>query len=283
MTSSAVPAAAGDARPIGVFDSGVGGLSVLAALRALLPHEHFVYYGDTAHAPYGERGDDYVVARSLAVARMLIEQQRIKALVVACNTATAPAIHLLREAWPQMPLVGLEPGLKPGAAATRTGRIAVLATRGTLGSAKFARLRDSLPAGLEVRAVPCDGLAAAIEQNDAARIDALAARYLQAAGPLGTHAGAADTVVLGCTHYPFVLDVLRTHAPAGLRFIDTGVAVAQQTARLLQAGGLLRAAGDAGAATLQLLASGDPQWLQQAAERWLPAMAGTPEMAAPPC
>ena len=274
---SAAPA--DDARPIGVFDSGVGGLSVLAALRERMPREDFVYFGDMGHAPYGERGDDYVAERTLTVARTLIDEHRIKALVVACNTATAAAIHLLRDRWPVLPVVGLEPALKPAVASTRTGHVAVLATRGTLSSQKFARLRAGMPASVEVRAVPCDGLASAIERDDTARVEELAARYMQAAGPLGDAPGAADVVVLGCTHYPFALAALRAHAPAGLRFIDTGVPVAQHTARLLEKVGLLRHADEEAAGggenlpvgKLALLSSAAPEALNAAAARWLKA------------
>ena len=127
-------------QPIGVFDSGVGGLSVLQALRAELPLERFVYLADSGHAPYGERGDAYVAARTHAISDFLCAQHHIKALVVACNTATAAAIHEARARHPQLPLVGVEPALKPAVAATRTGRIGVMATRGTLASAKFAQL-----------------------------------------------------------------------------------------------------------------------------------------------
>ena len=130
--------------PIGVFDSGVGGLSILKALRAELPGEDFVYLADNAHAPYGERVDDYVADRSRAVLRRLIEDHQVKMMVVACNTATAAAIHLLRDEFPQLPLVGVEPALKPAVASSRTRRIGVLATRGTLSSGKFAALHDSL-------------------------------------------------------------------------------------------------------------------------------------------
>ena len=142
-------------RPIGVFDSGVGGLSVLNALRAELPHERFVYFADTAHAPYGERSEAYVAERTRAVARQLVADHAIKALVVACNTATAAAVHLLRTDHPQLPLVGLEPALKPAVAQSRTRHIAVLATRGTLASRKFDALRASLAdqAALQPRAV----------------------------------------------------------------------------------------------------------------------------------
>ena len=252
-------------KPVGVFDSGVGGLSVLAALRAELPHERFVYFADTAFAPYGERGDDYVIERSRKVTEQLIAEHGIGALVVACNTATTAAIHLLRAAHPALPIVGLEPALKPAVATSRTGHISVMATRGTLASAKYAALRDSFAGSATVRAVPCDGLVKAIEGLDTEAIATLCARYMAEAGPFGDAAGEVDTVVLGCTHYPLVKDQLQRHAPATLRFIDTGAPVAQQTRRVLTAAG--RLSGGEGGLILQ--SSGDQSVLEVAAARWL--------------
>ncbi|WP_418128411.1 glutamate racemase [Variovorax sp. 375MFSha3.1] len=254
--------------PVGVFDSGVGGLSVLAALRAELPHENFVYFADTAYAPYGERGDAYVIERSRAVVEHLLREHGIKALVVACNTATTAAIHLLRADHPDLPIVGLEPGLKPAVASSRTGHISVLATRGTLASAKYANLRASFAGSADVRPVPCDGLVKAIEGFDSAGIAALSERYMAEAGPFGDGPGEVDTVVLGCTHYPLVKEELGKHAPATLRFIDTGVPVAQQTRRLLASAGRL-ADGTGAAGNLVLQSSGDVAVLEAAAARWL--------------
>jgi glutamate racemase len=259
---------------VGVFDSGVGGLSVLAALRAELPHERFVYFSDAAYAPYGERGDAYVIARSRAVAARLIGEHGIKALVVACNTATTAAIHLLRAEHPALPIVGLEPALKPAVAASRTGRISVLATRGTLASSRYAALRDTFAAAATVRAVPCDGLVKAIEEFDSQAIAALCARYMAEAGPFGNAPGETDTVVLGCTHYPLVRHELQRHAPPSLRLIDTGAAVAQQTRRVLASLGRLADGGDG---ALLLAGSGDLAALEAAAMHWLPL----PPVAAP--
>lgn len=252
--------------PIGVFDSGVGGLSVLNALRAELPFERFVYFADTGHAPYGERGEAYVADRSLAVARQLVERHAIKALVVACNTATAAAIHLLRSAYPALPLVGVEPALKPAVTLSATRHIAVLATRGTLDSIKFGTLQAALAAQATFRRVRCDGLARAIEASDAGEVAALCARYMAAAGPFGSNPGQVDTVVLGCTHYAFVADELRRHAGSAVRFIDTGAPVALQTRRLLTAANAL---ADTDMADLQLETSGAPDALATAAARWL--------------
>jgi glutamate racemase len=270
------PAIDGVDRPIGVFDSGIGGLSVLNALRAELPQEDFIYFADTGHAPYGERGDAYVTERTRTVAEDLIERHRIKALVVACNTATAAAIHVLRAEYPMLPLVGVEPALKPAVAASRTGRIGVLATRGTVNSRKFEALRQSLAGQADFSVVACDGLAGAIERGDTATVATLCARHAGAAGVFGTQPGQIDTLVLGCTHYPFAAEELRRHTGDAVRFIETGAPVAQQTRRLLAAAGLLAAERDG---AVRLMGTGAPEALEAAAARWLergsPARAGT--------
>ncbi len=253
-------------QPIGVFDSGIGGLSVLNALRAELPHERFVYFADTAHAPYGERGGAYVIQRSRAVANQLRSQHRIKALVMACNTATAAAIHALRAEHPDLPVIGVEPALKPAVAHTATRHVAVLATRGTLDSLKFHVLLASLASQVAFSLVPCDGLADAIERDHIPTIVALCARYIAAAGTFGIGRGQIDTLVLGCTHYPLIAGELRLHTGAAIRFIDTGEPVAQQTRRLLDAKGLLVKQGPG---AVELISTCDAQSLRLAAARWL--------------
>ncbi|HVZ43443.1 MAG TPA: glutamate racemase [Ramlibacter sp.] len=252
--------------PIGVFDSGIGGLSVLRALVAELPHEDFIYYADTAHAPYGERGDPYVIERSHAIVDELVSVHRVKALVVACNTATAAAIHLLRERYPQLPIVGVEPALKPAAALTRTKRVGVLATQGTLSSAKFQALHDSLRHACEFILQPCPGLADAIENFDAVAVARLAADYVGKLGRLGTEPGCIDTLVLGCTHYPFAEREIRAAARDAVTLLETGAPVARRTRELLHARGLLRASGEGGRTWLT---SGRLAQLQSAAARWL--------------
>jgi glutamate racemase len=231
--------------PIGVFDSGVGGLSVLRHIHAQLPHEHLIYFADSGRAPYGDRSEEWVIERSLAVAGFLFGQG-IKALVVACNTATTAAIKAIRAQWPGMPIVGVEPGLKPGAAATKSGKVGVLATDRTLHSEKFLQLRDQISAGTQAQFLlqPCIGLVDQIELGELGS-DATAALLEQYVVPL-LDAG-ADTLVLGCTHYPFVeqaiRDVVAQHAVKTVTLIDTGDAVARQLARLLEGAGLLRPAG----------------------------------------
>jgi glutamate racemase len=228
--------------PVGIFDSGVGGLSVLRHVRAQLPHEHLIYVADTGFAPYGDKPEEVVAERSLAIARFLVAQGA-KALVVACNTATVAAVKLLRARFPEMPIVGVEPGLKPAAAASRNGKVGVLATERTLAGAKFLHLRDEIAeaTGAQFLLQPCQGLADQIEfgELDAQETAAMLRRYI---APL--LAQGADTLVLGCTHYPLVqASIERVIAEAGVEnvaLVDTGEAVARQLGRLLEAGGLLR-------------------------------------------
>ena len=271
--------------PIGVFDSGIGGLSVLQALQAELPHERFVYVADSAHAPYGERGDAFVAARTHAIADYLVDQHHIKALVVACNTATAAAIHEARSRYPQLPLVGVEPALKPALAHSQTQRIGVIGTHGTLGSAKFASLLATVQGHGQGQAEfviqPCKGLAQAIElstiqapadDKQQTEVHRLCTQYTQAMGPFGKAPGQIDTLVLGCTHYVFAADDLREILGPEVTLLSTGEPVARQTHRLLEAAGLLASASE-GLVTeshrTQLLTSGSLPALQAAAQRWL--------------
>lgn len=253
--------------PIGVFDSGVGGLSVLRALQAELPHEHFVYVADSGHAPYGERDPGHVVARSQAIAQGLIKQHRIKLMVVACNTATAAAIQRLRADHPGLPLVGVEPALKPAAALSATHQVGVMATRSTLDSAKFRDLLAAQDPATRFVLQPCDGLAKAIEHGDAEQTAALCARYTAALGAFGNAPGQIDTLVLGCTHYPFASALLKGLVGPAVRLVDTGEPVALQTRRLLTQHQRLNPSAPGG---LRLFSTGDTLLLQQAAARWLP-------------
>lgn len=255
------------AHPVGVFDSGIGGLSILQALRAELPAEDFVYVADSGHAPYGERDALHVIGRSQAITRHLLAHHHIKALVVACNTATAAAIHLLRQQYPHLPIVGVEPALKPAALLSQTRRVGVMATRGTLESDKFRALRDALQGQAEFILQPCDGLADAIERQDAIKIEALCTEYTRAIGQFGHESGQIDTLVLGCTHYPFAISELRALLGSQVQLIDSGAPVARQTQRLLKTHNLLSAS--ATPPSLQLYATGHPERLQAAASHWL--------------
>lgn len=228
--------------PVGIFDSGLGGLSILRHVRAQLPHEHLLYVADTGFAPYGDKPEHVVAERSLAVARFLVERGA-KAIVVACNTATISAVKLMRESFPDMPIVGVEPGLKPAAALTKSGKVGVLATARTLAGAKFLQLRDQITeaTGAHFLLQPCRGLVDCIELGDTDGTRALLQRYVTPLLEQG-----ADTLVLGCTHYPFVQaaieDVIAATGARGIAIVDTGEAVARQLVRLLDAGGLLRPA-----------------------------------------
>jgi glutamate racemase len=254
--------------PIGVFDSGIGGLSILRALRAELAQEHFVYVADSAHAPYGERDDAYVIARCRTLAQHLRTQHRIKALVVACNTATAAAIHLLRQEYPDLPIIGVEPALKPAVAASQTRRIGVMATRSTLASIKFKALLDSVKGQAEFICQACDGLADAIERQDAQDTLVLCSRHTAAMGRFGAQPGAIDTVVLGCTHYPLAAELIQALLGPSVRLLDSGAPVAHQTRRLLQAAHQL-APDSSVAGQLLLCATGQTETLLIASRRWL--------------
>ena len=265
-------------QPIGVFDSGIGGISVLQALRQAMPNERFVYLADSAHAPYGEKTDAQVQARSLTIAQHLVDQHGIKALVVACNTATAAAVHSLRAQHPALIVVGVEPALKPAAQATQSGRIAVMATRSTVHSEKFTRLLASLQGQAEYAVCACDGLALAIERSTRctdwdgaeAHIQALLVQYTATLAPWGRAPGQADTLVLGCTHYVFVQEALQALVGPEVRFIDTGEPVAAQTRRRLHEAQTLRAMGTSPASDwVELLTTGELTSLQAAAQRWL--------------
>ena len=243
------PSAPSPNAPIGIFDSGVGGLSVLRHIRAQLPHEHLMYFADSGFAPYGDKPEAIVVERVLAIGSFLVEQ-KAKAIVVACNTATVAAIARLRERFPGMPIVGVEPGLKPAAAATRSGTVGVLATERTLSGAKFLQLRDQISeaSGARFLLQPCHGLADQIEfgELESEETDALLSRYI-----LPLLEGGADTLVLGCTHYPLVQasieKIIARATERAVTLIDTGDAVARQLSRLLLAGNLARTASGDGA------------------------------------
>lgn len=265
-------------RPIGVFDSGVGGLSVLRALQVELPQEQFVYVADNGHAPYGERDDEHVLKRSHAIADYLIAEHDIKALVVACNTATAAAIHTIRAAYPQIPIVGIEPALKPAAALSKTARVGVMATRSTLNSEKFHKLLESLHGAATFVLQPCDGLAIAIERSDTERVEALCKEYTAAMGTFGSNPGDIDTLVLGCTHFTFAAQTLASLIGPHVALMEGGAPVARQTKRLLEKfspyPGLANAPAEESAkpaprASGVFYSTGDIGLLDAAVRRWL--------------
>jgi len=244
---------------IGVFDSGVGGLSVLRALRRAMPAAPLVYYADSAFAPYGERDAAYVDARCRAIASTLVERGA-KALLIACNTATAAAIEGLRDAWPGLPIIGVEPGVKPAVALSRSRRVAVMATQRTLQSERFRRLVERYAAECEVIAHPCPGLAAAIEAGDV-EAPSMRGRVRELCEPL--RGRGVDVIVLGCTHYPFVRHHIEAAMAGAAAIVDTAEAVARQTAARCEGSSW------SGPATTRLMGSGDLDLLGRLATRWL--------------
>lgn len=248
---------------------------MLRALRAELPNNNFIYIADSGHAPYGERDEAHVIARSRALTAHLLDQG-VQALVIACNTATAAAIDLLRAEHPQLPIIGVEPALKPAAAISKTRRIGVMATRSTLSSSRFRALLTSLATQAEFVLQPCDGLADAIERGvanaanpqTATEIIAACARHTGAMGRFGLKDGEIDTLVLGCTHYPFAAAVLRDLVGPEVQLVDTGEAVARQT-RLRLADTVPSGAADSTPGRIRLFSTGQPAHLQAAAQRWL--------------
>ncbi len=234
MTASSTGAVTLHDPPIGVFDSGVGGLSVFRRIRADLPHEALLYVADSGHAPYGNKPAEFVARRAFAITEFLLEQSA-KAVVVACNTATAAAIAHLRAHF-GVPIIGIEPALKPAVAETRSGVIGILATSNTVRSDKFANLLDQHGHRARVMVQPCPGLADCVEHGELSgpHLRALLERYLQ---PL--LAQGADTLVLGCTHYPFLIPLIQRLAGPEVVIIDPSPAVARQLRRRLETAELL--------------------------------------------
>ena len=242
---------------IGIFDSGLGGLSVLAAIARSLPDADLIYLADTAHVPYGDKSDAFIQSRVLAIGRHLVARG-CTLIVVACNTATAAAVAELRAALPDIPVVGVEPGVKPAAAATQSGHIAVLTTSSTARSERLAKLVGQHAGTLQVDILPCPGWATKVETLNLKDPDFAESARLHLRASL--EAG-ADQIVLGCTHYSFLTPVLAPIVAGRAALIDVADAVARQCERL---------AGDSthGSGRLTLLATADPQRLQAA----LPAL-----------
>ncbi len=246
---------------LGVFDSGLGGLTVLQALRARMPDVALHYVADTAHAPYGERSSDYIRERSLRVAEHL-RAAGARMVVVACNTATAHAVNAMRERWPDWPVVGIEPGVKPAVAATRNRRIGVMATSATIASRRYEALVAAHAGDVSLVSQPCPGLVSLIEQGDLdnPELGALIDRYCE---PL--KAAGVDTVLLGCTHYPLVQTRIQAALGDGVRLLNIEDAVARQAQRLWETL-KLPAQPDA---PLVLQSTGDPAPLQHVAREAL--------------
>lgn len=251
--------------PLGVFDSGMGGLSIVAEIRRVLPAEDIVYFADSANIPYGGRSDEWLRARSAEIADFLLEQGA-KAIVVACNTASAAGLEHLR-AWHSAPIVGLVPAVKPAVSVTRSGTVGVLATEATGRGRLLADVieRFAEPAGVEVVTTAPSGLVEAVERGELSSPET-AEVVRNALAPMIERG--ADAVVLGCTHYPFLKPLIRQFAGDGVLIIDSSEGVARQTRRVLEARNLLRSPdGRNGGGTLTIFTSGDPETVRTVARR----------------
>ena len=240
--------------PVGVFDSGVGGVSVLLEIQRQLPAEDLIYVADSAHAPYGDKTVEEIQERAFSIVEFLLTQH-VKAIVVACNTATGVAVEALRARWP-LPFVAIEPAVKPAAAATRTGIVGVLATRQTIASPRFARLAETWAHGARILAQSCPGLVEHIERGELAteRTRNLVAACVQPLVDQG-----ADTLVLGCTHYPFVEPLIAEIAGPAVAIINPAAAVARELGRRLKESGLLAPETHVGSTSYRT--SGSPEQL----------------------
>ncbi|MES9987048.1 MAG: glutamate racemase [Candidatus Thiodiazotropha endolucinida] len=242
--------------PIGIFDSGIGGLSVLHHIRDLLPSEDLIYVSDRDNLPYGSKESRFILERSKYIVEFLIEQ-KVKAIVIACNTATAVAVSHLRNSYP-LPIIGMEPGVKPATANSQNGVIGVLATEGTLVSGKFQSLVQQHANGTDIFYCPCHGWVEAIEHNGAThgKTVELVEQSLKPVLEKGV-----DTLVLGCTHYPFVKDTIEKVAGSSVTIIDTGRAVARQLQRRLSDEEILSSNPDMG--QQRYWCSGSPEKTQK--------------------
>ena len=234
---------------IAVFDSGVGGISVLRQLRKLMPEENYIYYGDSANAPYGSRTTEEVRTLTLAAAEKLVTEYPVKALVIACNTATAAAIEVLRETYPNLIVIGIEPAVKLAADHFPGGRLGVMATEVTLREEKFDHLMHRFDRECTITKIPAPGLVQLIEagKSDTPETD----EFLQKL--LGPYVGQLDALVLGCTHYPFVSRRIGKVLGPETVLLHGGKGTAQETRRRLEKADLLRE----GAGCVKIISSAD--------------------------
>jgi glutamate racemase len=222
-------------QPIGIYDPGVGGLSVLRAIRAALPREDLLYLGDQANVPYGERSLEELRELARGVTRFMLAQG-VKLIVIACNTASAAALKTLRQEFPQVPFVGMEPAVKPAAAQTHSGKVGVLATPSTFQGELYASVVERFASGVEIYQETCPGLVSQIEKG---RLATPKTRRILEAALLPLMARGVDTLVMGCTHFPFVIPLIEEITAGQARVIDPAPAVARQTQRVLEERGLL--------------------------------------------
>jgi glutamate racemase len=252
--------------PIGVFDSGAGGLTVLSALQQELPHENYVYFGDTAHCPYGMRSDAEIIALSGQGIRFLIEQGA-KLVVVACNTASQAALATLRATF-YVPFIGVVPAVKPAARATRKGRVGIAATNQAAQALYLRQLIDEFAEGIKVFAVGCPELVTLVEHGE---LDGPVAEEVVRAALQPVLKEDIDVLVLGCTHFPALRAVIERITNNRVQVIDSGAAIARRTHSVLQAEALMRRVNpaDAGTGKLKVWCSGDPNTFSAVASKIL--------------
>ncbi|MFN8412977.1 MAG: glutamate racemase [Anaerolineales bacterium] len=249
--------------PIGIFDSGVGGLSVFREIRKQMPAENIIYFGDQGHVPYGPRPMEEIQKFSVGITEFLLEMQA-KIVIVACNTASAAALTYLREQFPEVSFVGMEPAVKPAAETTKTGKVGVLATPATFQGALYASVVERFGAGVELFQHTCPGLVGQIEKGE---LDSKETRgiLVDALSPMMLKN--IDTVVLGCTHYPFVIPLIENIVGENVRVIDPAPSVAKQARRLLEARGLINTLDTQG--NVQFFTSGETSSVESALHKLL--------------
>ncbi len=253
------------AAPIGVFDSGAGGLTILSALRQELPGEHYIYFGDTAHCPYGTRTDTDIINLSIQISRFLIDRG-VKLIVVACNTATQAAITTLRATFPAVLFIGVVPAVKPAARATKKGRIGIAATNQAAKALYLRQLIDEFAEGILAYAVGCPELVTLVERGelDGPVVEEIVRQALQPVLEQDV-----DVIVLGCTHFPALRPVIERVAGNQVQVIDSGAAIARRTRAVLDAEGLIQTNGldRLSRRELEMLCSGDPQAFSNVASK----------------
>ena len=243
---------------IGIFDSGSGGLSVLKEIRKVLPSAHYIYYSDNAHCPYGEKSVEYIRDRARAITRLLLDKGA-QVIVVACNTATGAAIATLRAEF-DIPFIGMEPAVKPAALGTKSGVIGVLATAGTLKASKYLNTKGIYQNDVRIEEHVGEGFVQLVERLE---LDGPEAERVVRASVQPLLDAGADTIVLGCTHYPFLRPVIERVAGPGVRVIDPAPAVARQVVKVLREQDKDNTGLDCShSGTLELLSSGDPTTLR---------------------
>ena len=261
---------------IGIFDSGSGGLSVLREIRKVLPSEHYIYYSDNAHCPYGEKSPEYIQERARVITRLLLDRGA-EAVVVACNTATGAAIATLREEF-DIPFIGMEPAVKPAVLETRSGVIGVLATAGTLKASKYLNTKGLYQDNVRIEEHVGEGFVQLVERGE---LDGPEAERVVRASLQPLLDAGADAIVLGCTHYPFLLPVIRRIAGPSVHVLDPAPAVAKQLVHVLLEKGIIDAGSLSGMTLgshsgpdpespgVELLSSGDPTTLRHLAAQYL--------------